>query len=315
MADYLRHSVFCQWMEEGRVPCMHHMLLMSIIRSLALGSSPPLPPQKKKTEGVVGGWAFGKVKKMHEEAEWRQAKYAKGLRRLYKAQNSKGKRHNTILSTTKIPPTSLTLIWKDTKKWSKKHEKQLLGWTTNKKNTKKQKLKIQKKKKDSGETLAETCPLSDVSGSARGCLDDVSVLYPQCVRDDTAMFGWCSIGDVSKSVLWWCLRVALVMSRWRLRLSDVSVGGVWVTLRWCIGDALVMSWSSVRVFFLFFGCLVFFVFFNDFFAFSCFCCCYFKVFLFCFVCFLFFWNFWLRTLLRGSFLFKITFREAFASVQ
>ena len=33
------------------------------------------------------------------------------------------------------------------------------------------------------------CGLSDVLGSARGCLDDVSVLYPQCVRDDTAMFG------------------------------------------------------------------------------------------------------------------------------
>ena len=49
-------------------------------------------------------------KKMHEKAEWRHAKSAKGLTRLYKAQNSKGKRHNTILSTTKIPPTSLTLI-------------------------------------------------------------------------------------------------------------------------------------------------------------------------------------------------------------
>ena len=33
------------------------------------------------------------------------------------------------------------------------------------------------------------CGLSDVSSSARGCRDDVTVLYPQCVRDDTAMFG------------------------------------------------------------------------------------------------------------------------------
>ena len=102
------------------------------------------------------------------------------------------------------------------------------------------------------------CGLSDVWRSARGCLD-VSVLYPQCAKDDTAMFGWCSIGDVSKSVLWWwCLRVALVMSRWRLRLRDVSVvfewrygdvslvlwwclGPVWGMSGWCLGDVSVLS--------------------------------------------------------------------------
>ena len=49
------------------------------------------------------------VKKMHEKAEWSHAKCAKGLRRRYKAQNSKGKFHNTILSTTKIPPRMKTI--------------------------------------------------------------------------------------------------------------------------------------------------------------------------------------------------------------
>lgn len=56
------------------------------------------------SEGVVRGVESCKVKKLHEKAECSHAKSAKGLRRLRKAQNSKGKRHNTILSTTKIPP-------------------------------------------------------------------------------------------------------------------------------------------------------------------------------------------------------------------
>ena len=109
--------------------------------------------------------------------------------------------------------------------------------------------------------MSRSC-LGLVSVSSRWCLGLGLVWLEWCLGQCAGMSGWCLCvvsavcqgwhGNVWLMLYRWCLEICLVMVS-SCCFSDVSVtsqtqwciGGVWVTLRWCIGDALVMSWSSV----------------------------------------------------------------------
>ena len=105
--------------------------------------------------------------------------------------------------------------------------------------------------------------LGRVSVSSRWCLGLGLVWLEWCLAQCVGMSGWClcvvsAVCQGWHSNVWlmlyrWCLEICLVMVVSSCCFSDVSVtsqtqgclGGVWMTLRWCIAGALVMSWSSV----------------------------------------------------------------------